>query len=299
MLFICTLPCLLWVVNQLPFVQQYYANRLDDVLGEVEPVFLAGDNVGNFFLSPDGKWLYLATPYPSNDAKPAMMNMETYQTYTLDAPLGGGPAWIDDHHFHTGAAIIRVPDLTVWYLKPYFEPDKNALATLAQAKRIFAMEELIANGYWLISTDPKAPYMVAAHWTREELEANLAGLPYTIVPRKIWALGTGLPDEKFYSPDGRYYLTNASFRGNNSWRPLAIFDATIGKEVAIAEKRGWDGIFLGWATDSSGVYLQFRPAGAGYAGQPAGFPVYKLLVPGQHPSGKTPTFVEGTPPSKP
>lgn len=231
--------------------------------------------------------------------------METYQIYTLDASLGGGPAWVDNHHYKTGSTLIRVPDMMIWYLKPYLEPNENALAALDKVNHIFVIEELIPNGYVLVSTDPQVPYVVQAHWNKEELVAKLAKIPHTIVPKKVWVPNLMLENERVYSPDGKYFVSGVSieyspgdkiFYPHGFRQPLAIFEAGTEKGVALAQKNGWDAILLGWASDSSGVYLQFRPSGAGYGPLPAGLPTYKLLVPGQKPRGKKPIFVEGKPP---
>jgi hypothetical protein len=101
-------------------MRRYYANRLDYVLGQVESVLLAGSSVRGVDSSPDGKWLFVDIPVADDIPRPGMMNMDTYQIYPLDVPQGGGPVWIDNHHYKLGSRIIRVSDMFTWVLKVYY-----------------------------------------------------------------------------------------------------------------------------------------------------------------------------------
>jgi hypothetical protein len=104
LLLVCISPCISCAINQLPFMRRYYANRLDYVLGQVEPVALAGEDFGSPFLSPDGKWLaWVNTRYDINTRNDnkyiiGMMDTETYQIHSLDSSVGSA-IWIDNHHF--------------------------------------------------------------------------------------------------------------------------------------------------------------------------------------------------------
>jgi hypothetical protein len=305
LLLVCISPCISCSVNQLPFMRRYYANRLDYVLGQVEPVLLAGDGVSGVDLSPDGKWLFVNISVANDIPRPGMMNMETYQIYPLDIPQGGGPVWIDNHHYKLGLGIIRVPDMASWRLEQR-DTDVDSLDILGEAKHIFAIEKLTGWGSQLISTDPNFPYAVSVSWTGDELTANLSGIPHIILPQRVWEHSSLFYNHRIYSPDGQYFVSGVGgiyspgdeiTQPGGSRQPLAIFDAHTEKGVALAQKNGWSARLLGWASDSSGIYLEFGPKGAGYGGQPIGLPVYKLLVPGQEPSGKKPIVVEGTPPS--
>lgn len=95
LLLVCISLCISCAINQLPFMRRYYANRLDYVLGQVEPVLLAGDGVSGVDLSPDGKWLFVNIPVANDILRPGMMNMDTYQIYPLDVPQGGSYARLE------------------------------------------------------------------------------------------------------------------------------------------------------------------------------------------------------------
>lgn len=307
-LFICVFPCAACAVARLPIVREYQANRLDYILGEVEPVFLAGDHLSPF-LSPDGKWFFVVKHPARADGtwEAGMMDIETYNIYTLNNLSGAGAVWIDSAHFMIGPMMVRVPEMIMWQVqRRSTDPQIDSLDILAEANYLVALEGYTARGSLLVSTNPNLPYTVSVSWIGKDLAKNLAGIPHTIVPESEWDPLRDRSNTRLYSPDGKYFVSGGEYSPEedtyhpqrpDQWKSMKhpssiIFDAQTEKMVAMARKEGWGTTVLGWAADSSGVYLQFLPLGGDTGGFPAGSPTYKLLVPGQQPSGKTPTFVD-------
>jgi hypothetical protein len=320
----CGLACAICVMSDpLTRLRQYqeqaaldYANRLDNVLGEVEPVFLAEDQRSFPNLSPDGKWMAV-TELERLDMW--MMDMESYRLYNLGDVVGGTWFWLDDSHYFTSREIVRVPDLSIWPVESLsLRENPEALAHFVGIERVLAVEGAVTGAYVVVSTDPKYPYTVDVRADNEtELATRLGNIPYTIVPESVWRPSMSHSNMRVYSPDGKYFVSGGEYSeeedtyhpqrkwagdygGNGMTHPSSIiFDAQTEEVSAMALKDGWGTYVLGWAPDSSGVYLQFIPLRSGYSPPPAGFPTYKLLVPGQKPSGKKPIVVEGTPLPKP
>ncbi|MFQ6102506.1 MAG: hypothetical protein ACE5OS_14935, partial [Anaerolineae bacterium] len=107
------------------------------------------------------------------------------------------------------------------------------------------------------------------------IDEQLSDTPHEIVR------GTTYVDsyERTYSPDGRYYVyTPISDR-------TAIYDAQTDEIVTYAYKRMWRGGALGWAYDSSGVYVIYFGATVDEGAANPYHPIYKWLVPGATPRG--------------
>jgi hypothetical protein len=137
-------------------------------------------------------------------------------------------------------------------------------------------------------------------WQGEELDQHLAGLPHRIIPAELWRPYRDESTTRLYSPDGRYFISGGDYSAEEkifypqpagAWRAMQhpnslIFETKTGKMVAAARKYGWGSVVLGWAPDSSGVYLQFIPLRWAFGERPTSFPTYKLLTPGQNPGQK-------------
>ena len=283
-------------------------NRVDDILGEVEPVVLAERGPGlSSKVSPNGRWLIVNLEnVQGNMDQLIAIDLEHNREYQIAEGLWArGLVWLDDNHavidVASGPVVFRASDRTVWSLENQM-PRPDSLGGLGGADFIYAIEELRGGGSCLVTTDPDFPYLVAVNWEGAELEENLSGIPHTIIQ-------TGLvfdPDARYYSPDGRYYIAERSFRDPGSFMTHgqeAMFDAATEKEVAHAYKHYWATYFLGWAYDSSGAYFMFQPRGADADILHPRHPIYKLLVPGATPRGTpvpmytpTPTRDSSVPP---
>jgi len=296
-----------------------HANRLDYLVGTVEPLFLAEDHWNFLDLSPDGRWLEIAKAVRDDwSREEALMDMETYRIYNIEYMGGGDSYWVDNRHLILGGSVVKVPELKYWRLKelPHWEDDPTVLKQLAGVSRVMAVEGKLPVSYVVISTDPAYPYTVDIRaGDKTELGTILGDIPYTIVPESVWRANMGQSNKRVYSPDGKYFVSGGEYSAKddtyypqsldksyswgmlcvysaeNQYCPGLIFDTETEALAAMAGKKGWSADILGWAPDSSGVYLQFGPLGGGYGFAPAGFPTYKLLVPGQKPSGKRPIVV--------
>jgi len=233
------------------------------------------------------------------------MEVETYRIYPLDIPRGGG-MWIDNYHLMLVDTMVCVPEMKVWRMERLLMASgTNTLDVLAGASHVLALEGRVYQGYEVVSIDPERPYYVDVR-ARDEaaLAIQLGDIPYTIVPERDWKPYRDAGYSRLYSPDGKYFVSGGEYSsaddtyypqkvdyGKMSQPPIIMFDAKTEKMVAMADKSGWAAGVLGWASDSSGVYLHFSPMGGDYGFAPAGFPTYKLLAPGQKPSGKKPVLV--------
>lgn len=300
LLLICVSPCLPFLFRQLPPVRHHEINRLDYVVGEVEPVFLAGDGWSSPVLSPDGKWLaVIKSGWLQGKGELGVMDTESYELYSLPVSETASPRWIDQTHLLVGSTMIRLPDMASWQVqrRPL---GTDALAFLGRATSIVALDGRLAAGSLLVSTDPQLPYVLPVSWQGQELGQNLAGLPYRIIPAELWRPYRDESNARLYSPDGRYFISGGDYSAEEKifypqpagdWSVMQhpnslIFEAKTGKMVAVARKYGWGTVVLGWAPDSSGVYLQFIPLRWAFGERPTSFPTYKLLVPGQQPGQK-------------
>ncbi|MFQ6102456.1 MAG: hypothetical protein ACE5OS_14685, partial [Anaerolineae bacterium] len=260
-------------------------NRLDDVLGEVEPVVLAESEPLLAELSPDGRWLLMM----DNEREWYVIDLDGNQTHSLGR-WGQHAAWMSDTHAVIGFGMLYAPDLAMWSLE-YRDPKPDSLDGLERSSHIYALENLGGGGSVLVTADRDLPYYVTVNWDGEELKEHLSGIPHTIIQA-----GGLLFDynSRHYSPDGQYYVAPrpVNVPGDSLDYPLiAMFDAAMEKEVAHAFKWGWHGDFIGWAYDNSGAYFIYKPWGVDADVLHPRHPIYKLLVPGATPRG-TPVPVD-------
>ncbi len=173
--------------------------------------------------------------------------------------------------------MLQVPDLKIWSLTDR-EPTPDGLDKLEGASHIYALD--FEGHAWLVSTDPAYPHRVTVNWNSDELEAHLADIPHTTV--KALGLQFDTNTQRYFSSDGRYYITNRPFGDPDGGGGMmaAMFDAATNQEVAHAYKYYWNTYFLGWAYDSSGAYFMFQPRSGDADVLHPRHPVYKLLVPG-------------------
>jgi len=271
-------------------------NRLDDVLGEVEPIVLAEREPMAASLSPDGKWMLVLI----RETGPVLaIDLEHNQEYEILSDGGTTARWLDDNHaFLRRGIILRVPDIEMWQVERLSFPDPapTDIDVLRDAKFVYVLVGWPSSVPVLVTADPSVPYEVAVNWSVEEVEAHLAGIPHTIIQ------AGGLPfdyNSRHYSPDGQYYVAPrpVNVPGDSLDYPLiAMFDAATEKEVAHAFKWGWHGDFRGWAYDNSGAYFIYKPWGVDADVLHPRHPIYKLLVPGATPRG-TPVPVSTPTPS--
>jgi hypothetical protein len=264
----------------IPGGRTWYQEHLDAVLGEAELIVGAKYGVLAAKVSPDGRWL-MARLNEGQPKRAILVNLETRELYRLDKKAGE-IQWLDNNHVYIGE-ILRVPDLVWWPLENR-NPDVDSLDALVGADHIFAMDK----GSWtrLVTVDPDLPYAISVNWDGEELETHLANIPHTIhcLSSKC---PVGIPQpgnqERYDSPDGNYYVERARHPNERyqteSPEPV-IFNSQTGERVAHIYK--WeDGVrTLGWAGDTSGVYLEIVPRGEFFNQEREAHPIYKLLVPG-------------------
>jgi hypothetical protein len=284
-----------FLFKQLPPVRRYQANRLDYVIGEVEPVFLVGEGWHSPVLSPDGTWLAVVrADWLGRNPELGVLHTGTHKLASLPLADEAAPRWIDQAHLLVGSTMVHLPDMGTWQVQRQ-SAGADALTLLTGAASIVALDGRLAAGSLLISTDPRLPYVLPVSWQGQELDQRLARLPHRIIPEKMWRPYRDESGARLYSPDGRYFVSGGIYSleeklfypqpdglSPTMQHPNSIiFDAQTEKMVAVARKYGWGTVVLGWAPDSSGVYLQFIPLRWEFGERPAGQPTYKLLAPGQ------------------
>ncbi|MBC7251042.1 MAG: hypothetical protein H5T62_12255 [Anaerolineae bacterium] len=283
-------------------------NRLDDVLGEVEPVVLAEREPLAAEMSPDGQWLIVVMEHEQRFREWIAIDLVHNVEHVLATRDGGssGLAWLDNQHavvtMGGGLSMLRVPDLSRWRLTDLRPPSSDPVTDLGilwEADYLYVVEGEFSSGYAVFSVDEDLPYYVSMStvWrTQEDVETALASIPHTIIQAEGLLFDY---NSRHYSPDGQYYVAPrpVNVPGDSLDYPLiAMFDAATEKEVAHAFKWGWHGDFRGWAYDSSGAYFIYKPWGVDAGVLHPRHPIYKLLVPGATPRG-TPVPVSTPTPS--
>jgi len=134
---------------------------------------------------------------------------------------------------------------------------------------IYALPDFGGGGVILVTADPKYPCVVITDWSSREIDEQLEDIPHQTV--HVEPID---PRIKTYSPDERYYVKAGE-----------IYDAQTDELVAYADKQVWVGSVLGWAYDSSGVYIQYSGGSVDESAANPESPIYKLLVPGATPRG--------------
>lgn len=268
-------------------------NRLDDVVGDVELILGAEHGVYGAAISPDGRWL-ATHMHRTEPIDTILVDLEAGQYYKLKEGLTSWPVWLNENLVTTinGTPILRLSDFAQWRLN---RSAPDSLEPLAGAEHIFVLEQKLGRDTFL-TADPEIPYFLKGEI--DELASDLADFPYTIVSADISDdVDKG---RRGYSPDKKYYIqeTDVFSDPTSSFgrQYEAMFDAATGQEIAHAYKWGWYPKYLGWAPDSSGVYLLFRPRGEYLDTSKENHPIFKLLVPGATPG---PQFKEAIPPTPP
>jgi len=267
---------------------------LDQAMGDMVLVFPAQQRFVHAEMSPDGRWLFTATEEYGDEWGDGyhhrLFDLENNLQYELGQTPGFVRRWVDEKHLVGAGEVIRVSDMKRWPLQS-IKPPPGSLGALEKASHIYAVDGF-GCCYAFVSTDPDLPYSMATDFgasagvVNEKLKAFLSDRPHTIVMRDV-RYGSS---EKAYSPDGRYYLKDGGFddpkfKGMQSG-PV-MFDAATDERVAYAYKSGYSAYPLGWAADSSGIYVRFEPRMS--MGQYLNHFIYKLLVPGAE-KEEPPTF---------
>ena len=247
-------------------------NKLTDVLGEVELIVGAERQPSYALLSPGGKWLAVELGPDHTDW--LFVNLATGDIKKLEQPIRG-VQWINDEYcaarYSTKSYLIHLPDLAVTRLV-----QTDTIETIKGAEDVYVLWRLGArNENAVLTTDPEFPYIVLDYFTQEEIEQRLGNTLYEIVSWDTYID----PTERVYAPHGRYYLYAIG------GRRTAIYDAQTDEEVAHAYKRLWNHQELGWAYDSSGVYVIYFGATVDEGAANPYHPIYKWLVPGATPRG--------------
>jgi hypothetical protein len=246
-----------------------YINRLSELIGQAEVFLPAGGEVAAGELSPDGHWLLAGSRQGW-----VLIDLATGAQRVLEAPESSG-GWVTEEYFAIGRHLFHVPDLQVRVLEGH--TGKESLSLFQGAESVYVLPGL---GFVVLSTDPAYPYWVSLVGGWKGLEA-LGDIPYTVV---LSQNERSLPWQKeaLLSPDGRYYALNRSPRDlptGNANMGVTLFDAATKEIVAMAYKEAWVMELLGWAHDSSGVYIRY------YVSNPDGNVLYpeavtiKLLAP--------------------
>jgi hypothetical protein len=278
----------------------YNYNELDVVQGELELVVPAEQRFVTTSMSSDGRWLFFISERKDDPKlghyRHTLIDLEENKRYNL----GNEPGrrfWIDHEHLAGNGVMLRVTDMVSWPLERVEQPPYS-LGVLAGADHIYAREG--SGSYFFVTTDPALPYWMSTEFKasagvdNEELAAFLADRPHTIIRRNT-SYGTS---ERAYSPDGRYYLASGPFDDpthNLQQSGPVIYDATTDEPVTFAYKNGWAYYPLGWASDSSGIYVRYSPRSSSGDLLYNRHPIYKLLVPGATPSYTTPVLISLTP----
>ncbi len=284
-------------------------NRLDLTLGQLELIVPAEQRPIGASLSPDGQWLMVGYEGETDDITDnycRLFNLKQNLVYNVERPCGN--QWLDSEHLISGAGILRVTDMVRWELKR-IKPPEGSLGELAGASHIYAVDH-IDTTYLLMTTDPAFPYVITSAFpssgadsrTRPTVEAKVgaflaeADVPHTIITRDV-ETGWTAPA---YSPDGKYYIENGPFEDpthNLTQAGSIMYDANTSQPVAYGYKYGWTTTPLGWAYDSSGVYIFYRPRSPDADILYRQWPIYKVRVPGATPQGTPAPVVDFTPPA--
>lgn len=247
-------------------------NKLDDVMGEVDLVMGAEREPTFAYLSPDGKWMlveldhrdpYWISRHQGSGIEWVLIDLVNNVEHPLTL-RSFTARWLRDDLFALAFPhyLVHVPDLKITPLER-----REGLETLEGASMIYALPDLGGGGTTLVTDDPSYPYWVPI--------GSELGTWLDSVPSQIVCADKGPdPKAKTYSPDERYYVKAGE-----------IYDAQTDELVAYADKQVWVGSVLGWAYDSSGVYIRYSGGSVDESAANPESPIYKLLVPGATPRG--------------
>ncbi|MBK8432822.1 MAG: PD40 domain-containing protein [Chloroflexi bacterium] len=118
------------------------------------------------------------------------------------------------------------------------------------------------------------------------VEAMLAP-DQTYVHRNASVVKTYIADEPVASPDGQYYIYQDYYNDLTEQSALgtSLFKAGETQRLTYGYRYGWNAEFLGWAHDSSGAYILYRPRSAMGDLTRSQYPIRKYLVPGAEARG--------------
>jgi hypothetical protein len=294
------LGCCAAAIWYLPFFSFLWVDRLSYVQGQVEVLAHGNEGWKAAHLSPNGRRMVLLPADGLRDQhEPLVLDLSTGQRWPVHIDIQD-MAWLNDTQFlvldaHTNEfAIINAVDTTMLSAQlipdeQYEQPNAFAriLADWRQAQRVYVLFTFVQAGYTIVTEVPGRPALVYRSF-HDTLDTNVQALidqvAHVDVPQPgwHWVRGTG---DQVVSPDGRWYTTFQGTRRGNV-NASALIYTRAGQLVAEGYKAGWDPIVLGWAYDSSGVYVQFSPSGdAASMLQPAR-PIFKLSPPSPgQPSG--------------
>jgi len=115
-------------------------NRIDDVLGEIEPVVLAEREPMAASVSPDGKWMLVLL----QESGPVLaIDLEHNQEYEILADRGTSSRWLDNNHaFLSCGIVLRVPDMEMWQVERLSFDKDTALSinVLRDASFVYVLE---------------------------------------------------------------------------------------------------------------------------------------------------------------
>ena len=270
---------------------------LDVQGGNLEIVIPAEHYITNAQVSPGGTWLVYTYEYQGDNGRSniatSLLNIPENKLY--DKPLAGwsGAPWLDDNHFSAGSAILRLSDMVVIpKVVVDIESIEEGKALLAGATQLFFVQD--SSRFSIQSTDPDYPYTI--RFTPYQLgcgdgydftpcaEAMLSpDQTYTLTERR------DVPNEPVYSPDGQYYVQRGRYPDDPTHslggQGDQLFLTDTNELLVYGYRYGWNASFLGWAHDSSGAYILYRPRSAMGDLTRSQYPIRKYLVPGAEPRG--------------
>ncbi len=184
------------------------------------------------------------------------------------------------------------------------ESIEEGKALLAGATQLFFVQNV--SSFSIQSTDPDYPYTI--RFTPHQLQCQLGheGLIACVeamlapdqmyVHRNASVVKTYIADEPVTSPDGQYYIYRDYYNDltGRSGLGVSLFETGETQRLTYAYRYGWNASFLGWAHDSSGAYVLYRPKSALGDLTRSQYPIRKYLVPGAEPRG-LPTVISPAP----
>ena len=168
-------------------------------------------------------------------------------------------------------------------------------ALLAGATQLFFVQDV--SNFSIQSTDPDYPYTIrfTPHQLQCELghEGLIACVEAMLAPDQMYVhrnasvVKTYIADEPVASPDGQYYIYQDYYNDLTEQSALgtSLFKTGETQRLTYGYRYGWNASFLGWAHDSSGAYILYRPRSAMGDFTRSQYPIRKYLVPGAEARG--------------
>ena len=278
---------------------------LDIQGGDLEIVIPAEHYIMNAQVSPGGTWLAYAYRTQENNGRSsiytAVLNIPENKLYDK-LPGGASSPWLDDNHLSGSSVIWRLSDMVVMPKAIVdIESIEEGKALLAGATQLFFVQDV--SRFSIQSTDPDYPYTI--RFRPSKLQCN-DGSDYTpcveamLSPDQTYQLHGMRPDSaaqvEVYSPDGQYYIYKDSYNDltGRSGRGTSLFRTGENERLTYGYRYEWRAEFLGWAHDSSGAYILYRPKSALGDLTRSQYPIRKYLVPGAEARG-LPTVISPAP----